>query len=167
MVVIYVSSNALLRGETRLTIIPNYKKERSFRSLLQACLIIFVVSLCINEYGLGNSILVLIDTSGSIAVVVTPLTTLMLDQKKKFTDLEIIAEFVGGAQDDKAAVAAVIQGKVQLVYISPESIIGNKKFRSIFQKDVCQEHLFALVIDEAHCVKLWYVCNLYEVLMIC
>ena len=37
MVVIYVSRNALLRGETRLTIIPNYNKERSFRSLLQAC----------------------------------------------------------------------------------------------------------------------------------
>ena len=36
MVVIYVSSNALLRGETRLTIIPNYKKVQSFRSLLRA-----------------------------------------------------------------------------------------------------------------------------------
>ena len=64
----------------------------------------------------------------------------MLDQKKKFTDLGIITEFVGGAQDDKAAIAAVLQGKIQLVYISPECIIGNKKFRAMFQKDVYQDN---------------------------
>ena len=45
----------------------------------------------------------------SMVVVVTPLTALMLDQKK-FTDLGIITEFVGGAQDNEAAIAAVLQG---------------------------------------------------------
>jgi len=79
----------------------------------------------------------------------------MLDQKKKFTDLGIITEFVGGAQDDEAAIAAVLQGKIQLVYISPECIIRNKKFRGMFHKDAYQDNLVALVVDEAHCVKLW------------
>ena len=55
MVVIYVSNNALLRGETRLTIIPNYKKERSFRSLLRACFLQGVIacsiSACKNRVG--------------------------------------------------------------------------------------------------------------------
>jgi len=40
----------------------------------------------------------------------------MLDQKKRFTDLG--TEFVGGAQDDEVAVTAVLQDKIQLVYIN-------------------------------------------------
>ena len=111
---------------------------------------------------------ILIDKSGSIVVVVTPLTALMLDQKKKFTDLgvHVITEFVGSAQDDEAAVAAVFQGKIQLVYISPECIISNKKFRGMFQKDVYQKNLVALVVDEAHCVKLWYVTGIVNALYV-
>ena len=109
---------------------------------------------------------ILIDKSGSIVVVVTPLTALMLDQKKKFTDLGVITEYVGSAQDDEAAVAAVLQGKIQLVYISPECIISNKKFRGMFQKDVYQKNLVALVVDEAHCVKLWYVTEIVNALYV-
>ena len=109
---------------------------------------------------------ILIDKSGSIVVVVTPLTALMLDQKKKFTDLGVITEYVGSAQDDEAAVAAVLQGKIQLVYISPECIISNKKFRGMFQKDVYQKNLVALVVDEAHCVKLWYVTGIVNALYV-
>ena len=46
-------------------------------------------------------------------------------------------------------------GQAQLVCISPESIIGNTRFWSMLLSPVYQEHLVALVVDEAHCVKTW------------
>ena len=79
----------------------------------------------------------------------------MLDQKEKFTFMGLIAEFVGSTQDDSDVTKNVLSGKVQLVYISPESVLNNKKFRAMFQREIYQENLVALVIDEAHCVKLW------------
>jgi len=41
-----------------------------------------------------------IGTSGSIAVVVTPLISLMIDQREKFKQKGIRVEFVGEAQTD-------------------------------------------------------------------
>ena len=63
------------------------------------------------------------------------------------------AEFVGSGQDDAAATTAVLNGTVQLVFISPENLL---KFRGMFEKDIYQK-MIALVVDEAHCIKLWYV----------
>ena len=79
----------------------------------------------------------------------------MLDQKEKFIITGLTVEFVGSSQDDCAATEAVLSGKVQLVYISPESILNNKNYRGMFRREVYQENLVALVVDEAHCVKLW------------
>ena len=92
----------------------------------------------------------------------TPLTALMFDQKKRFSSMGLSAEFVGSAQDDPVATTAILNGTVQLVFISPENLLNNSKFRSMFKKDIYQERMVALVIDEAHCVKLWYVkCIIY------
>jgi len=60
--------------------------------------------------------------------VVTPLIALMQDQKKTFLQKGLTAEFVRDTQSDYSAVMAVLDGKVQLVYISPESLLNNKKF---------------------------------------
>lgn len=87
--------------------------------------------------------------------MVTPLIALMQDQKKTFLQKGLTAEFVGDAQSDYSAVMAVLDGKVQLVYISPESLLNNKKFRSMLQRAHYQENLKALVVDEAHCIQLW------------
>ena len=71
--------------------------------------------------------------------------------------MDINVEFVGSTQDDLTATMAVLNGTVQLVFISPENILNNIKFRAMFQKDVYQKKLIALVVDEVHCVKLWFV----------
>ena len=94
---------------------------------------------------------------GSIAVVVTPLTALMFDQRNRFSTMGLSAEFLGSAQDDPTVTTAVLNGTVQLVFISPENLLNNRKFRVMFEKDIYQEKMVALVVDEAHCVKLWYV----------
>lgn len=80
----------------------------------------------------------------------------MMDQRNKFLPMGILTEFVA-EQSDEEAVKRVLNGQTQLVYISPESIIGNRKFRQMLLSPVYKKHLVAFVVDEAHCVKTWYV----------
>ena len=70
--------------------------------------------------------------NGSIVIVITPLVALMIDQTKRFQGRE-----------------------VQLVYISPENILMNHRFCSMICGTQYQDNLKALVVDEAHCIKLW------------
>ena len=92
---------------------------------------------------------------GTIVVVITPLISLMIDQKDKFAKTGISTEFVGEAQEDDAAVAAVVMDDIQLVYISPESLLCNSHFRNMLLSENYKRKLRALVVDEAYCVKLW------------
>ena len=48
----------------------------------------------------------------------------------------------------------VSQGNFQLVFFTPEMLIGSKRWRNMLTGDLYSE---AFVIDEAHCVKKWYV----------
>ena len=64
-------------------------------------------------------------------------------------------DFVGVAQEDERAVEAVLSGDVQLVYISPESLLKNYHFHHMLQTNKYHERMKCLVVDEAHCVKLW------------
>ena len=93
--------------------------------------------------------------TGSIVVVITPLIVLMVDQKKNFVPTGLSVEFVGEAQDDDAAIRRVLKGNVQLVYISPENILNNKRFRDMLHKSSYQQRLVAIVVDEAHCIQMW------------
>ena len=95
--------------------------------------------------------------SGSIAVIITPLISLMLDQKEKFLQKGLRVDFVGQAQHNEQALEAVINGQIQLVYISPESLLENKRYCNMLSSKVYQEKMVALVVDEAHCVKFWSV----------
>ncbi len=79
----------------------------------------------------------------------------MIDQHLKFSPCGLKTEFVGEAQVNKEIEWMVIKGKVQLVYISPESLINNIRYRKMLLTEVYQKHLVALVVDEAHCVKIW------------
>lgn len=101
-----------------------------------------------------------IEQEGSIVICVSPLTALMMDQKAKFEPKGIMTEFVGEEQTDDSARDRVFRGSVQLVYISPESLVCNPMFRNMILSPVYKEKMIALVVDEAHCVKSWYVYNL-------
>ena len=64
-----------------------------------------------------------IGSTQSIVVCISPLTSLIMDQKNKFVPKGVTAEYVGKAQSDRDAVRAVLEGKIQLLFISPESIL--------------------------------------------
>ena len=50
----------------------------------------------------------------------------MMDQRQRFTPTGISVEFVGEVQTDNDACTKVVNGEVQLVYISPESMLNIK-----------------------------------------
>ena len=78
-----------------------------------------------------------------------------MDQRARLSAKGIATEFVGEAQLDEAVNQAVVEGKVQLVFISPENLLHNPRFRTMLTSPVYKEHLCAFVVDEAHCVKSW------------
>ena len=88
-------------------------------------------------------------------VCISPLTSLMIDQRAKFQSLSVKAELVGEAQDDKEVEKKVIKGEYQLIFITSESIIENTKFRRMLHSDEYRKQLVAVVVDEAHCIKTW------------
>ena len=79
----------------------------------------------------------------------------MMDQRQRFAPTGISVEFVGEAQTDNDACTKVVNGEVQLVYISPESMLNTKRYWHMFQSDSYQNKMIAFVVDEAHCVKMW------------
>ena len=52
-------------------------------------------------------------------------------------------------------VERVLRGEVQLVFITPENLMENMKYREMLLSPAYQSGLVALLVDEAHCVKTW------------
>ena len=98
---------------------------------------------------------IIVGYKGSIAMCISPLTALMMDQRDKFTRRGITTDFVRETQTDQTVIKRVLNGNIQLVYISPEASLLNPMYRSMLLTKPYKEHLVALIIDEAHCVKTW------------
>ena len=83
----------------------------------------------------------------------------MMGQQQKFSLRGIRAEFVGEAQTDASVIQRVLQGNLDLLYISPENILNNTRYRSMLLSQRYKENMSALVVDayEAHCVKTWCI----------
>lgn len=79
----------------------------------------------------------------------------MIDQRSKFARYGISTEFVGEAQTEKSVVKRVLNGDVQLVYVTPENIVENPIYRNMLASKAYVKKLVALIVDEAHCIKMW------------
>lgn len=102
---------------------------------------------------------------GSIAVVVSPLSALMKDQVDSFRKRGISAAFVTSDCDEQISID-VVEGRYQLVFISPEQLISRERFRSMCMNECYTERLVAFVVDEAHCVKKWLVLWLEDIVIL-
>ena len=94
-----------------------------------------------------------VESSQCIVVVVSPLIALMQDQVRAMTERGVSAVCAGMADD--ALAGSVCSGDFQLVFLSPESLLTDDRWRDMLQNSVYQERLVGLVVDEAHCVKKW------------
>ena len=88
-------------------------------------------------------------------ICISPLTAIMVDQREKLKAKNVNVEFIGEAQMDYSVKDKVIQGKIELVFISPESILCNSNYRNMLRSSVYKHNLVAIAVDEAHCVKTW------------
>ena len=95
------------------------------------------------------------EVDSSTVVCVSPLLSLMVDQRDKFSPRGLQTEFVGEIQDTTSIMENVKKNKYQLIFVSPESLIRNAVWREVLGSITYQNSLVGLVIDEAHCVKHW------------
>ena len=89
--------------------------------------------------------------SGSIVICISPLTSLMMDQKEKFSRAGLESPRLSllgmEAQHDPRAISySSVEGKVQLLYVSPESLLINSEWREMLQSDVYRENLVAFQV---------------------
>ena len=86
---------------------------------------------------------------------ISPLTSLEIDLTERLQGRGINAAYVGEQQKDWYQTRRVLQGDIDIVFISPESIICNKDFRNMLRSEAYKKRMVGLVVDEAHCVKTW------------
>ena len=96
----------------------------------------------------------------SIVLVVSPLIALMKDQVNSITAMGLSAIHISDRQFISTTVKqSVKNGEYQLIFISPEALICCMEWRSMLSTKIYQNNLVAFVIDEAHCIKKWYVAS--------
>ena len=59
----------------------------------------------------------------------------------------------------------IMNGKYQLVFFTPESLILNRQWRKMLSNLAYEEKLKTIVFDEAHTIAKWYV--YYTFIKIC
>ncbi len=87
------------------------------------------------------------------AIVISPLISLMKDQVDGLKDMGVEAEYLNSSlttEEQKAIIARVRQGKVKLLYISPERLRTEGTINLLKSISVS-----FFVIDEAHCISHW------------
>ena len=88
-----------------------------------------------------------------IAVVISPLISLMKDQVDSLVTAGVSAGFLNSTQDYseyQRVVDAMQKGEIDIVYVSPERAL-TPSFLSTIKK--CRVNLIA--VDEAHCISQW------------
>ena len=94
------------------------------------------------------------DVPTSVVVVVTPLVAIMKEQVSELGSKQIRAVYVLSNIDDSVE-SEILDGKFGIVYISPELLLRQTKWREMLRSDVYKENLVRFIVDEAHCVKKW------------
>lgn len=88
-----------------------------------------------------------------MAIVVSPLISLMKDQVDALVDSGVAADYLNSSQaasEQDDVVARVRNGEVKVLYVSPERLMMEG-----FLRFVGQQNVSFVAVDEAHCVSMW------------
>ncbi len=123
----------------------------------------------INELLLGNDVIGLLPTGYGKSLcyllpplvtkktmfIISPLISLMDDQKEKLIQMDIpCAALHGNNKNKDQEVFQVIDGTIKIVYMSPEYLIkgdGLELANTLVESD----QLGFLAVDESHCISVW------------
>ena len=61
----------------------------------------------------------------------------------------------GDGDDSMNMKSGVEQGKYELIFFTPESLLKRKKYRNIICSNEYQARIIGLAIDEVHTIKKW------------
>ena len=92
----------------------------------------------------------------SIVIVISPLYALMQDQVEVLKKKGLSAVCVLG-HEHSIERAKIVSGDYRIIFTTPEVLLARKDWRDVFQSPSLAERLVGIIIDEAHCVKTWYV----------
>ncbi|XP_002742228.1 bifunctional 3'-5' exonuclease/ATP-dependent helicase WRN-like [Saccoglossus kowalevskii] len=88
----------------------------------------------------------------SVVIVLSPLLSIMEEQVLYLRAHDVTATYIGRNETEDEDIR---NAKFQVLFGSPEMIIGNEKWRKVWKSDVYQTRVLAIVVDEAHTVTLW------------
>ncbi len=74
---------------------------------------------------------------------------------RSLTRIGLRACYITGEHDDEEVKKGIAKGLYQLVYFTPEMLLGNKKWRQMLFDKVYGSRLRAFIVDEAHTVIKW------------
>jgi ATP-dependent DNA helicase RecQ len=139
-------------------ILKRYWGYESFRPLQEQAMRAVVSgrdSLVVMPTGGGKSLCFQVPAMAmeGLAVVVSPLISLMKDQVDALLECGIGAARVDSSQtpeENREAVRGVAEGRVRILYVSPERLVSGG-----FAAFLKAQRLSLIAIDEAHCISMW------------
>ena len=107
--------------------------------------------------GYGKSMCYLIPplVKKKVIFIISPLISLMEDQKEKLVEMEIPVACLHGNNFNKdKEIFEIIDGNINIVYMSPEFLIRGDGLELAKSLDE-EKRLGFLAVDESHCISVW------------
>ncbi len=97
-------------------------------------------------------------TCSSVVLVISPLIALMVDQVISLRRRGIRAAVLStGSGVEKSLIASEEDlAECSLLYSAPESLVISR-WKDVLETPVISKRIVAVIVDEAHCVSMWYV----------
>lgn len=90
--------------------------------------------------------------SKKVAVVISPLISLMQDQVMALKERGIKAEYLGSAQTDTTVASKAMAGVYEIIFLTPEKALS---MADSFWSTLVSNGISLLAVDEAHCISEW------------
>lgn len=115
-------------------------------------------TLVVQPTGAGKSLCFQFPTTVTkkITIVISPTISLMIDQVENLQSRGLRATYLGSAQRDASMETKVQEGRFDIVYCTPESLLSAiGSLKPLFRSLLAQRMVGLIAVDEAHLVRTW------------